>query len=561
MSAPSILIAWDENPSSARVLAGAFSKAGFSFRLVPTPRGILAKGQEPLDAILLNGEPESPAVQQLLQALVQSSTLARVPIFILCQDPSARKEMNALRRGVVELLGKPFDPNRHPQHVQQLLRELPERSGIVAGNGPDRMVGHIKTFARSGALSVRVGQELFAKAVFAGGVLQTADHGRLHGAEALAAMVDLPRAAWVFTELQGSVGEGAGVFVDGADGEEEILDGEPLIPDPPGTHALFSENAIRLLLVDDDPELCRMFRILFSNNGYAVSVASDGEAGYERAVAENFGVIVADLNMPKLDGWGLLRKLRDDFRTREVPFAMLSCQDDYREALRAVDAGAQAYFSKTARLETLIQKVRALVTPRQKFTTEVTGPKLGRIALGALGPLWVTRELASVGLTGRLASNDHWAAYELYFQQGRLVHVTARAGPHHAEGERAFLGFIASRAEEAVWSGGVSAPRTSLHLPNDDLFTRAVAGLNDNAHKVRESLLMDPGSIEVDAELYRVYRQNGPKRWLPTAKLLCEEGRTPREILATVPESPLDVEETLRDLMRRGVVTFRASKG
>src|SRR5207253_16628 len=115
---------------------------------------------------------------------------------------------------------------------------------------------------------------------------------------------------------------------------------------PHPTSAGPRDPPIKLLLVDDDESLCRMFSTLFTKHGFQVTTAFDGIEGYETALRGEFDTIIADLNMPRMDGWGMLRLLRDDYRTREMPIAFLSCHDDYREQLRAQNAGAQAYFAK-----------------------------------------------------------------------------------------------------------------------------------------------------------------------------------------------------------------------
>jgi hypothetical protein len=94
------------------------------------------------------------------------------------------------------------------------------------------------------------------------------------------------------------------------------------------------------------------------------------------------------------------------------------------------------------------------------------------------------------------------------------------------------------------------------------LLARATQVLNANSERAASALLVSPGSIEVNQELYRVYQLNGPQRSLGVARMLCEEKLTPREIMARAGgESPLELEETLRDLMRRGVVAFRPPAG
>jgi len=311
-----------------------------------------------------------------------------------------------------------------------------------------------------------------------------------------------------------------------------------------------------VLLVDDDEELCRMFAEFFRQIGYKVTTATDGVAGFEEALKGDYALIIADLNMPKLDGWGLLTALREDNRTREVPFALLSCQDDYREQLKALDAGAQAYFPKTLRLDALAESVKQLLTPRTQANAAMAAGKVSTLNVGTLGLAWVLRSLAEYGMTGRLRGRDSWATYEVHFRKGVGVHAQAQTGGHQAVGERALNAFVASRCAEATWTAGDTAPRQTLMLPMAQLIDRAAELLNENAEKLRDAQLVNPGSIHVNEELYRVYSQNGPKSWLETARLLCEEKLTPREVLSRLDESPVEVEETLRDLVRRGVVSL-----
>jgi DNA-binding response OmpR family regulator len=311
-----------------------------------------------------------------------------------------------------------------------------------------------------------------------------------------------------------------------------------------------------VLLVDDDVELCRMFAQFFRQLGYTVTTATDGVAGFEVALKGSFDLIIADLNMPKLDGWGLLTALREDHRTREVPLALLSCQDDYREQLKALDAGAQAYLPKTLRLDALAESVKQLLTPRAQANAAMAAGKVSSLNVGALGLAWVLRAIAAHGMTGRLRGRDSWATYEVHFRKGLGVHAQAQTGGHQAVGERALNAFVASRCAEATWTAGDSAPRQTLMLPIAQLIDRAAELLNENAEKLRDAHLVNPGAIHVNEELYRVYSQNGPKGWLETARLLCEEKLTPREVLTRLDESPVEVEETLRDLVRRGVVSL-----
>jgi len=393
-----------------------------------------------------------------------------------------------------------------------------------------------------------------------------------------------PLAAGVLVDVEPPKAAAPSPAAAAEDTDEEALEGEELFVEPEALtpRAPLVKNALgggrkapaeapaaakptaprgqaSLLLVDDDAELCRMFAQFFRRLGYSVTTAADGEAGFDAAVAGDYALIIADLNMPKLDGWGLLTALREDHRTREVPFALLSCQDDYREQLKALDAGAQAYFPKTLRLDALADAVKQLLEPRAHADAAMATGKLSTLRVGSLGLAWVLRTLAAYGVTGRLRGRDSWASYEVHFRKGAGVHAQAQTGGHQAVGERALNAFVASRCAEATWTAGDSAPRQTLMLPMGQLLDRAAELLNENAEKLRDAHLVNPGAIHINQDLYRVYAQNGPKTWLETARLLCEEKLTPREVLSRVDDSPIEVEETLRDLVRRGVVSLGAA--
>ncbi len=580
------LLAVDPDLASARALSEAFNRADFAFRAVPdVGRALAVLRSSQVDVVLAVGNLSTPLVSQLLGALAHDATLSRLPVVLLGEEAGDAPLVTEMRTGVVEMLLRPFQPFEHPDRVRQVVAELPERTGRVVGFEALRMVEHIQRTFRSGALKLNPGTPGESQALFTHGVLRGARHREARGEVALAAMLALPRAPWAFLELSGQGGEGTGVAIhldktapeppqpmeesgydilpevgpevllaEGSapldvDGEQLVIEGVTPTPAPPH---------VPILLVDDDEELCRMFGALFRRKGFDVTVAQDGLAGYEAAVSGDFELLIADLNMPKMDGWGLLRLIRDDYRTRELPFAMLSCQDHYRESLKALDAGAQAYFPKTLRLEALVSQVQSVLQPRQQARAQIPQGTLRSIPVGQLGVQWVLRELAAAGVTGTLRARDSWATYEVAFREGRAIHASAQTGSHQALGERALNAFVASRCTDATWNPTEPGPRQTLMLPVPELLVRATQLLNDNARRLRDGLMVNPIEIHVNPELYEVYVRNGPQQWLPAAKLLCEQGLPPREVLARLDDSPVELEEVLRDLIRRGVVSLSA---
>jgi DNA-binding response OmpR family regulator len=581
------LLAVDPDLQSARALSEAFTRADFGFRAVPDLRRALAVLRSThVDVVLAVGNLDTPLVSQLLGTLAHDATHSALPVVLLGEQALDAPFVSQMRTGVVEMLLRPFQPFEHPDRVRQVVAELPERTGRVVGFEALRMVEHIQRTFRSGALKLNPGTPGESQALFTHGVLRGARHRDARGEVALAAMLALPRAPWAFVQLSGQGGEGTGVAIhlDKAapvpppsmeesgydilpeDAPEVLLaegsgpieaDGEQLLVIE-GTTPTPAPPHVPILLVDDDEELCRMFGALFRRKGFDVTVAQDGLAGYEAAISGGFELLIADLNMPKMDGWGLLRLIRDDYRTRELPFAMLSCQDHYRESLKALDAGAQAYFPKTLRLEALVSQVQSLLQPRQQARAEIVQGTLRSIPVGQLGVQWVLREIAAAGITGTLRARDSWASYEVAYREGRAIHASAQTGSHQAVGERALNAFVASRCTEATWNPTEPGPRQTLMLPVPELLARASSLLNDNARRLRDGLMVSPIEIHVNPELYEVYVRNGPQHWLPAARLLCEQGLPPREVLARLDESPIELEEVLRDLIRRGVVSLSA---
>ncbi len=572
------ILSIDEDRRHQAPIAEAFNRAGFVLRFVADRKKTLT-GLRQLkpNLLLVHGEVRSLLVADVLTAACSDPAFANLPIALLCSDLSDSPFLSGLRSGIVDLIGKPFSATEHVSRVRNLLTDLPTRTGTVVGTGTSEqltsLIEHLRRTRRSGVVTLNARTALESRAAFVGGTLESASMLGAEGVEALVAMVAQPRASWTFTEVGGAGGEGTGVVIEvgeaggGEEEEEEIVqEGE----EPLGAFEVeFEDEAepaveperpepARLLLVDDDSSLCAMFTLLFEKRGFTVRAAHDGLEGYEAAIADPVDVVIADLNMPRMDGWGMLRMLRDDYRTRELPVAFLSCHDDYRDSLRALNAGAQAYLSKGTRLEALVSAVRELLAPREKLARELATGAAVAISTASVGSQWLVRQLGRQRFTGRMDLRDGWATYQLFFQDGTPVHAYALSGKHSADGERAFNAFIASKAAEGTLAPGIFPAPVTLTLDGEAQISRAAKTMNDNERRVREASLVSAGEIAVNRDLYAVYAQVGPKARLEAARLICEEKLSPREVIARSNASPLDVEETMRDLLRRGVVSLNA---
>jgi len=112
----------------------------------------------------------------------------------------------------------------------------------------------------------------------------------------------------------------------------------------------------RILVVDDEPEICRTLGINLRIRGYDVDVAGDGEAALDLAARHHPDAVVLDLGLPGIDGVDVIAGLRGWSR---VPIVVLSARDGEPEKVAALDAGADDYVTKPFGMDELLARLRA----------------------------------------------------------------------------------------------------------------------------------------------------------------------------------------------------------
>ena len=118
-------------------------------------------------------------------------------------------------------------------------------------------------------------------------------------------------------------------------------------------------SIMRLLLVEDDPNLGRFVQKGLQEERYAVDVAMDGEEGLFLATVTQYDLIILDIMLPKLDGLGVCRKLRDERKT--TPILMLTARESVEDKVAGLDTGADDYLTKPFAFTELLARVRALL--------------------------------------------------------------------------------------------------------------------------------------------------------------------------------------------------------
>jgi DNA-binding response OmpR family regulator len=118
---------------------------------------------------------------------------------------------------------------------------------------------------------------------------------------------------------------------------------------------------IRVLVVDDEAPIRLLCRVNLEAEGMPVLEAEDGPSGLEAARTENPDVILLDVMMPGLDGWGVAEALLEDERTAEIPIIFLTARAEFRDRARGLDIGGVDYITKPFNPVELAPLVRALL--------------------------------------------------------------------------------------------------------------------------------------------------------------------------------------------------------
>jgi two-component system OmpR family response regulator len=116
---------------------------------------------------------------------------------------------------------------------------------------------------------------------------------------------------------------------------------------------------VRILVVEDDPDLGRQLKAALAGAGYAVDLAADGEEGHFLGDTEPYDAVVLDLGLPRLDGLSVLARWRREGRT--MPVLILTARDRWSEKVAGFDAGADDYVAKPFQMEEVLARLRALI--------------------------------------------------------------------------------------------------------------------------------------------------------------------------------------------------------
>ena len=172
---------------------------------------------------------------------------------------------------------------------------------------------------------------------------------------------------------------------------------------------------MRILVVEDDPDLNRQMTAALTEAGYAVDAAKDGEEGHYLGDTEPYDAIVLDIGLPLKDGISVLEQWRR--AERKMPVIILTARDRWSDKVTGIDAGADDYVAKPFHMEELLARIRAQVR-------RASGHAKSDLECG---PLRLDTKTARVTLNGqpvKLTSHEYRLLAYLMHHNERVVSRT-----------------------------------------------------------------------------------------------------------------------------------------
>jgi two-component system response regulator CpxR len=136
----------------------------------------------------------------------------------------------------------------------------------------------------------------------------------------------------------------------------------------------------KILLADDDEELCQLLRDFLGREGFAVDVAYDGDSAYQRAMEGDYDALVLDVMLPKRSGLDVLKELRRD---NDLPVLMLTALGEDIDRILGLELGADDYVPKPCNPREIAARLRAILRRTRGDNERLTDVTAGPVALRA----------------------------------------------------------------------------------------------------------------------------------------------------------------------------------
>jgi DNA-binding response OmpR family regulator len=518
----------DDDLATRTELGNRLVEAGFEVRSLPDVATLKRTLTDWRPHLLILDEwlPQTTGRETALKLRAQGAFFD-IPIVGLLSEASVPQALHWIRSGAVDLWtrGTEFDPG---ERAKTLLDELNENRAHT-GSLKDRLTAWARRRHLTGTVLFYPETPFEGSARFESGELTSVRFSGVEGDAALEELLSLDDAParWV-------------------PGDE--VTGRHRVPG--------GAYRPRVLVVEDDDALRGLLLKQLAPFG-DIDGAADGIEGLLKATGTTFDLVVADLNLPGLDGWGLMRQLRQNIVAREAAILVLSAHDELRETLKFARAGARAYLKKTGRAKPLLDTLELLLTPRRVAWDSLARQDKTPLDLRLVGPMWTLRAVAELDLVGTIQIEEPLGRFEVKVAHGQMLSASAQTGSLRIEGVMALESFLSSTGEGFFVPGEVDV------VPKDAPWLFETA---EKAGKALEAWLSarmrdavsQPGKLFLHPELSLLFGRVASEKELKVLAALRAQPLGIAELSDAVGLAYEEVEQALAELLRRGVLMTEA---
>ena len=172
----------------------------------------------------------------------------------------------------------------------------------------------------------------------------------------------------------------------------------------------------KVLIVEDDLNIAELVALHLRDIGCDVTIENDGLAGHDRALRDNFNLIILDINLPKMSGLEICKNVRK--HRRYVPIMMMTAKNDENDIVMGLEVGADDYITKPFSVKELVARVKAVLRRTQAANSELQ--KSGKVL--SFPDLTIDTENRTVILRGErvdLTPKEYDLLYTLAKKPGR----------------------------------------------------------------------------------------------------------------------------------------------
>lgn len=117
----------------------------------------------------------------------------------------------------------------------------------------------------------------------------------------------------------------------------------------------------KIVVMDDDLMIRKLLKSVLTKAGYEVFVAANGEEGMGQVKAVRPDMVVSDVLMPKMDGYEVLKAIKDNEETKDIPVVMLSSLDLETDIAKGLSLGAAHYLTKPLQRDLLLERIKTIL--------------------------------------------------------------------------------------------------------------------------------------------------------------------------------------------------------